>query len=46
MPDFSNVALCVRKGSIRMLQAPVSRRKQEWPNQVIFMRLHPLMLLA
>jgi len=36
MPDFAKVALPVRKGSIRIRLAPVSIRKQEWPNYVIF----------
>jgi hypothetical protein len=35
-PEFAKVGLKLRKGSIRMLDEPVSMRKQEWPNHVIF----------
>jgi hypothetical protein len=35
-PELAKVGLKLRKGSIRMLDEPVSMRKQEWPNHVIF----------
>jgi hypothetical protein len=35
-PELAKVGLKLRKGSLRMLDEPVSMRKQEWPNQVIF----------